>query len=124
MFEPVKVFVYGTLKRGYHNHRILGDSKFLSEATTKPLYKLYDCGSYPCITFDEKDGRAIKGELFEVSSSDILMNLDWLEAVPDLYRRDKIQLADDTEAIGYIFNRSTAKFKDCGTEWPRRATGG
>ena len=36
------VFVYGTLKRGGENHRWIAQQQFVAEASTAPLYRLYD----------------------------------------------------------------------------------
>lgn len=121
--DAVKVFVYGTLKKGYRNHRVLGDSKFLAEAKTASLYLLHDCGSYPCMTVAEKDGKQITGEIYEVTDPRILVDLDRLEGVGSgLYRRETIKLVNPegtAEALGYIYNRSVERFLDCGTQWPR-----
>jgi len=41
------VFVYGTLKRGCHNHHCLASQQFLGEAHTPPGFTLYSLGDYP-----------------------------------------------------------------------------
>jgi len=37
-----RVFVYGTLKRGYPNNPLLEGSQFLGEAVTVPTYKMVE----------------------------------------------------------------------------------
>ena len=121
------VFVYGTLKRGYLNNHWLGDSQFVSEATTKPLYSMYHNGSYPCLVNDKENGKPITGELFEVSDPAILEDLDRLEGVRvGLYKREQIQLfspEEMKEALGYIYLRSVDKLENCGVQWPPVSTG-
>jgi gamma-glutamylcyclotransferase (GGCT)/AIG2-like uncharacterized protein YtfP len=57
------LFVYGTLKRGQRNHRLIADQRFLGEATTEPRYRVFDLGPYPGLVIDETNGVAVLGEL-------------------------------------------------------------
>lgn len=120
-----KVFVYGTLKKGYHNHRVLGSNpKFCGKATTPPDYLLYDNGSYPCmIQATAGEGRAVEGEVYEVPDSQMVA-LDRLEGVPWLYERATIELPGHGPVIGYIYQRSVSQYLDCGSSWPRQTMAG
>lgn len=107
MFEPTTVLVYGTLKRGYGNHGVLGNSKFLCEGTTKDsIYSMYD-GGFPFVsaTLGNKIGR-IKGELYLVEEENIMGALDRLEGVPYLYIHERVKVVteDDilVDAIMYV----------------------
>ena len=112
------VFVYGTLKRGQRNHRLLAASRFVGAATTRPLYRLHACGPYPCLVPAGADGRAIRGEVYEVDDT-MLAQLDWLEGAPDLYRRGPVELADGAgPAVAYFYQGDVSAFPDCGTCWP------
>src|SRR5215471_201591 len=64
--EPTKtiVFVYGTLKRGERNHRLLADQEFLGAAVTVPRYRVFDLGPYPGLVRDDATGLAVRAELF------------------------------------------------------------
>ena len=42
----LNLFVYGTLKRGFRNHRLLERQQFIREAVTLPRYRLFDRGAY------------------------------------------------------------------------------
>lgn len=117
---PVKtlVFVYGTLKKGYSNHHYLHGQTFIQEAETLPNYRLWDCGRYPCMVEDKK-GNSIQGEVWEVDEH-CLRAMDRLEGVPFLYRRDVIKLENfHKPVIGYLFQRDTDDYIDCGRSWPR-----
>ena len=56
----VRVFLYGTLKRGGCRSHVLKDQRFLGEAMTVPKYRMYDTGSYPALVEDE-GGRPLCG---------------------------------------------------------------
>lgn len=84
--ELTTVFVYGTLKRGYGNNRLLreGKSTFLCEATSAtPNYSMTVRG----VPFLSEGGtQHVKGELWEVDDK-TLERLDRLEGHPDMYCR-------------------------------------
>ena len=86
------IFVYGTLKRGFCRAHLLTGQQFLGEARTQPLYRMFNCGTYPGLKLVPKDGLPIVGELWSVDS-ECLARLDREEGVAEgLYRR---QLIDD-----------------------------
>lgn len=113
------VFTYGTLKKGYHNNILLRNSTFICEATTKPKYRLYDCGMYPCMVEDE-NGVSVSGEIYEVNKK-TLESLDHLEGVPWLYKRGEIEINDFNEpVIAYFYQNDVNEFEDIGGSWPRK----
>ena len=80
------IFVYGTLKRGKHNHRYLAGQKYLGDAHTGPLYSLLVSG-LPFLV--KREGTGCTGELWEVDER-CLANLDRLEGHPNFYTRTPI----------------------------------
>lgn len=82
----MKLFVYGTLKLGYCNHRVLGDAVFLGNFTTDSVYSMYDLGSYPSVSLEGTT--AIVGEVYEISD---LTSVDMLEGYPTFYNRSEIE---------------------------------
>lgn len=111
------VFVYGTLKRGYYNNRLLEGQEFVGEAITEPKYRLYDLGSFPGLVEDNEKGKAIKGEVWRVDEK-VIPRLDMLEGTPHLYRREFIDIAGMDEKVqGYIFNRSLDGCDECSPVW-------
>lgn len=75
----MKVFVYGTLKRGELRHASI-QGKFLGSAKA-PGWVLRDLGAFPAAT---PGPGTIYGELYEVDS---LATLDVVEGYPHLYNR-------------------------------------
>lgn len=99
-----RLFVYGTLKQGYHANAKLKrhNAEFLGEAVTDVRYSLYQINWFPGMVEQESAG-GVKGELYEVTD-ECLAELDVYEGCPSLFRRAEITLADGTAAIGYLYN--------------------
>ena len=82
----LKLFVYGTLKKGFLNHKYMKGSKFLGEGTIKQYE--YSIENYlPAIV--PGDG-LIAGEIYQLEHKDTLICLDELEGYGYLYRRELV----------------------------------
>ena len=113
----VKIFLYGTLKRGGCRSHVMRGQRFIGDARTVARYRMYNTGSYPALVEDD-DGLEVEGEVWEVDG-DCLRILDAIEAVPDLYERRPVSLStpsmDGVET--YIYQRSLESLPDCGGRW-------
>ena len=103
--KTFKVFVYGSLKRGFYNYYgrldgTRGYAKFLGEATTKG--KMYNLGHFPAVNIDEEG--TIHGEVFEVDEN-VVRALDLLEGYPTFYNRTKVPLSSGDQAWIYHIER-------------------
>ncbi len=98
----LRVFVYGTLKRGFFNSHLLSrSSNFLGEGFSREKFLLFIGGRYaiPYILpreqsrFNVKEypGYRIQGEVWSVSK-ETLKDLDDLEGVPAHYTRESVQV--------------------------------
>lgn len=85
------IFVYGTLKQGYHNNQLLRGSRFVGRATSLSPYAMLDGRGFPYLA-EAADGHPVRGELFEVSD-EVLANVDRLEGYPHHYTREVRQFA-------------------------------
>lgn len=87
------VFVYGTLKKAYHNNYLLRTAKYLGEALTDQPYQMVGVGIpyviHPDNTHPDAEVRRVVGEVYEVDDA-TLEDLDSLEGHPDWYRREEI----------------------------------
>lgn len=86
----IPVFVYGTLKRGDYNNRLLEGSKYLGEAETSTrYYNMKSTGGFP-VVFKRNElytGSAkVEGEVYLVNL-ETLTNLDRLEDNGHMYIR-------------------------------------
>jgi gamma-glutamylaminecyclotransferase len=92
--KAIRVFVYGTLKEGYGNHRALAGSKALGRAVIAGKYSLVDMGWYPGVLDHSADSafpeRRIGGEVYEIDD-DTLNTLDMIEGHPSFYCREKVR---------------------------------
>ncbi|HWA72440.1 MAG TPA: gamma-glutamylcyclotransferase family protein [Polyangiaceae bacterium] len=95
--EARLLFVYGSLKRGFSNHRLLAGARFVGECRTEARYQLLVLGIYPALS-DQGD-RAIAGELYALDARQ-LSKLDEFEG--EAYRRRAVQLEDGRVAEAYF----------------------
>lgn len=89
----MKAFVYGTLKKGYGNHRLLERASFLGEAYTDGTFDMLNSG-FPVLVPND-NGHIVKGEVYEFSDHDILDSLDALEGEGLMYDRREIHVVDN-----------------------------
>ena len=104
--KKTRVFVYGTLLMGESNSYLLKNAQFDGVAITKPEYVLVDMKWYPAAVQGGKT--SIWGEVYLVNSY-LLDAIDRLEGHPNFYRRQRVRLADGSDAHLYQFVREVAK---------------
>jgi gamma-glutamylaminecyclotransferase len=93
-----RVFVYGTLRAGQPNHRVLRGATALGAATTAEPFVMHDLGAFPAIVAG--GATPIAGEVYQVDA-DTLRSLDHLEGYPQFYDRVEVALTDGTSALVY-----------------------
>lgn len=86
-----RVFVYGTLKRGIHNHRLLETSDFIGEAYTVDTFRMYQTGFPVLFLSDDPNARSVFGEVYDVND-ETLARLDQLESEGRMYDRKKVNV--------------------------------
>lgn len=104
----MKVFVYGTLKRGYGNNRLLTRDGviFVGEATTEDTFDMMNSG-FPVLVFNEDFGLPVKGEVYDIGdNTDILRSLDALEGEGVMYDRTEITVVPVQQELGDQMNVS------------------
>ncbi|WP_135604616.1 gamma-glutamylcyclotransferase [Methanococcoides sp. NM1] len=94
------LFVYGTLKSGYCNHHLLGNSVLVSENCTKERFRMLDMKDFPGVVMSEPTSR-ISGELFNVDR-------ETLNAIDDLegkwFFREDVLLDNGSKAGMYFLS--------------------
>jgi gamma-glutamylcyclotransferase (GGCT)/AIG2-like uncharacterized protein YtfP len=117
---PMRIFVYGTLKRGHSNHGWMRGQQFIGPAATRPLFRLHDLGGYPGMVLAKNHGLSVQGEVWEVDVEG-LKRLDELEDVSGReYVREPIPLMppfDQVPVEGYRYLRDVIKAPDIGSCW-------
>ena len=87
------VFVYGTLRRGFCNHRYLRGAVLLGAGRTAKPYGLYLEAGIPYLL--EAEARyPVVGELYQVGAA-VLAGLDRLEEHPHVYERRLAEIVMD-----------------------------
>lgn len=107
----IRIFTYGTLKRGQCRNHVVASHTFCGEATTKPNYRLYTQGSYPCLKKVEGLGESIPGEVWEIDE-ECLKKLDRIEGHPTLYKRETIELNEFDSIVAYFYQPSVEGMKE------------
>ena len=96
-----RLFIYGTLKRGFPNFTpFMDNAHYVEDARTMQAFPLVIGGKWfsPCLIDEPGSGHRVIGELFDVNDVD-LEKLDQLEAI-DLsngYRRINIAVCKSKE---------------------------
>jgi gamma-glutamylaminecyclotransferase len=98
----MKVFVYGTLKRGFGNHKLLANAKFIGPAMLTGAHILLDSGFPVCMPAEE--GLIVAGEVYEIDA-DTLRWLDHLEGEGRMYHRQPwhVTYADRSEDVAWVY---------------------
>ena len=108
------MFVYGTLKRGYGNNRLMINSKFLGEAVTvRPMMMI---GLGVPFVWPAQNGLPLKGEVFDLGpvgedtiagrdATKRLAAIDRLESNGRVYERKphSVRMVDDGRVIHRVW---------------------
>jgi gamma-glutamylcyclotransferase (GGCT)/AIG2-like uncharacterized protein YtfP len=97
------LFVYGTLKQGHSNHRVMeaAAGEFLGPAQLPAEeFQMVNLGPFPgLVRVDQKDATVIHGECFLVDS---LKRFDRLEGYPDFYGRCTVATTCGVRVVVYF----------------------
>lgn len=108
------LFVYGSLKKGFDNHDLLGNSaKRLGKARTVKKFAMYEdsFGNYPYLV-DEPHSK-IKGELYQITRAELMQKIDEFEGAPDYYIRKKIEVKSHHGVQrAFVYIREDAEVSD------------
>jgi gamma-glutamylaminecyclotransferase len=100
--NKILVAVYGSLKKGFGNHRLLSGSEFVGEGQTLSFdWDMLSFIAYPALIPSEKGkGNKVKVEVYSVTP-EVFSRLDSLEGYPSFYDRKKVKVAIDTNSFDY-----------------------
>jgi len=115
-----RVFVYGTLKKGFSNHGRIFGGYDIKITPAWALGKLYDLGWYPAMTVGTDN---VFGELIEFNNPEILKRVDYLEGfkgvnIPHNYyeRREVDVFAGDGTVKAWVYFLSNEKINGIDSE--------
>lgn len=120
-FEAL-LFVYGSLKKGFDNNRILNKAIYVSKAQTVRKFAMYksDDGDYPYLV-KNKPLYTISGEIYKIKRKDLMQKIDLFEGSPDYYLRESINVktrSGNKRVFTYFYiDKNSHKNKELIKEW-------
>ena len=107
--ENSLVAVYGSLRKGKGNHRILDNDRTEYLGTTRVSgFDMYNMGSFPFIT---DGGGEITVEVYRVTDSTTAYRLDALEGYPSFYNRKQVQTEYGLAWIYFINDFDVSRYQ-------------
>jgi len=94
----VRLFVYGSLRKGERHHDRMRGAEFEGPARTTTGFRLIRHGDYPALVAGGEG--SVEGEVYRVDAA-LLDELDEFEGCPELYRRERVMLDDGSFAETY-----------------------
>ncbi|SDF95652.1 Uncharacterized conserved protein YtfP, gamma-glutamylcyclotransferase (GGCT)/AIG2-like family [Methanolobus vulcani] len=102
----MRIFVYGTLKKGDPNHALLDGSHFVCTTRTTDNYIMVDLGAFPGVLKPEDISQmplsTIMGEVYEINEK-TLEDLDYYEG--EWYYREEVRLECGFSALMYFLKK-------------------
>lgn len=96
------VAVYGSLKRGFHNHQHYMDPRgfrFVGIFLSVPKFHMVSMGRYPAVVKDH-EMHHIRAEVYEVLDEAYLSQIDRLEGHPNWYKRETVTFCKENHLYG------------------------
>jgi len=110
----MKLFTYGSLKRGFWLNGHLENATFLGEFKTTPDFTMVNLGSYPGVIL--QGDTAITGEVWEITDQE-LEHLDMAEGYPDFYDRKVIDTSFGDAILYFLPGEYLSRPKVEAGEW-------
>jgi gamma-glutamylcyclotransferase (GGCT)/AIG2-like uncharacterized protein YtfP len=111
------LFLYGSLKLGGENHRLVADQEYLGPAVTEARYRVVSLGRYPGLVEDPVNGLAVTGELWRVSRC-CLLELDDFEGGEGAWVRRPVAVVGMEGVEAYFYAGPVPADAPSGAEWP------
>jgi gamma-glutamylcyclotransferase (GGCT)/AIG2-like uncharacterized protein YtfP len=68
-----KIFVYGTLRRGFHNHHLMSEAKHICDGRTTNNMRLVVHRSHGIpFTWKDEGGKPLRGELYDIDEKHLM----------------------------------------------------
>ncbi|MFW6179638.1 MAG: gamma-glutamylcyclotransferase family protein [Desulfohalobiaceae bacterium] len=109
------LFVYGTLRQGCSNHKLLQNARYIGKGQSRRRFSLY-VDDYPYV-LKTGETSSIKGEVYEVDQQ-TWQEVDILEGHPNWYCRERQEILLDSGgtvlAWMYFFPEARGQLIPCG----------
>jgi len=118
----MKLFVYGTLRKGCgnHEHFLRGKEPLCVDMLTN--FKMYNLGAFPAIVESTDKNDYVVVEIYEINDAE-LKAIDRLEGYPRFYNRKEVSTV--TGNTGFVYYQTEDKAEAYwvhipGGDWVRR----
>ena len=105
------VAVYGSLRKGLGNHRLLSTSESLGTHVVNIPFKMVSLGGFPALV-PQDDSHEITVELYTSDDPDVYSSLDMLEGYPSFYNRKKIAVDGKPAWVYFIESHEYVRGRD------------
>ena len=95
------VSVYGSLRAGLGNHRLLSTAVRQDDGIIADGFRMVSLGGFPAL-IKQGEHTPIVVEVYEVENETRASNLDMLEGYPSFYDREVVTLVDGRECWVYF----------------------
>ncbi len=101
------VAVYGSLREGLGNHRVLntnnnGSTRKEDGLIPKNKFTMHSLVNFPGLVKDSLSDVEIVVEVYEVNTQGTAQDIDWLEGYPSFYDRELVELKDGRSCWVYF----------------------
>lgn len=96
----LRIAVYGSLRKGMGNHRIIENANLLSSETMTLPFEMIDMGSFPGLIRSE-EMNDIKIEVYEVDDA-TYKRVERLEGYPSFYDRELIETSAGPAGVYFL----------------------
>lgn len=87
------VAVYGSLRSGLGNHRLLETAKRQTDGIIPSGFCMYSLSAFPGLVKEEPSTNIVV-EVYEIDTEQRIQRLDMLEGYPSFYDREEVTLED------------------------------
>ncbi len=103
-----KIAVYGSLRKGFGNNRLIADSEQLTTEVVKIPYKMVSLGGFPGLV-PVKEPQDITIEVWNVDDQ-TYRNVERLEGYPHFYQKDTIQTSEGDADVYVLLSGEFANY--------------
>jgi gamma-glutamylcyclotransferase (GGCT)/AIG2-like uncharacterized protein YtfP len=98
MDKDILVAVYGSLRQGLGNHRVIGmaNGELVDTGKTVDNYNMYSLGAFPSVSLQHSShGVPLVVEVYRTDEAGLTGPLDGLEGYPHFYNRTQVDVVLD-----------------------------
>lgn len=103
----MKIAVYGSLRQGMGNHRLMGNSTLIGKGLMVDRATMFSNGGFPILSFSIQQEKPILAEVYQVDDPRTQQDLDRLEGYPEWYTRTEREfiLHDGSTVTAWIYHQ-------------------